>query len=71
MLHVLPNDPLFQELQPLQIAWLVENLSMDADQEIAAMKKHSNKHSQTTSMTSDTIDEQIARHRMEQNAKRD
>ena len=54
-LSKLPNDPLIQELKPLQLVWIIENMAQDAREQAAAMKGQ-NVSSQSFQATEDVVE---------------
>jgi len=38
MFHVLPNDPYFKSLTPLQLSWITENILLDNKEQDAYIK---------------------------------
>ena len=49
-LHVLPSDPNFKNLKPLQIAWLINNILTDKQEQEAYMKGSSGVSTSTVSV---------------------
>jgi len=60
--HVLPNDPLFRKLDPLQLTWITENLILDGREQMKALGKGGKEvSSQTIDATAGFDDEFINR----------
>lgn len=60
--HILPNDPHFQKLSPLQLSWIIENLALDIKERLRSLKDRGIEVETHRFETSD-LDEILARRR--------
>ena len=61
-MHVLPNDPLFKKLEPLQIRWIIDNIIQDNMEQERAFKA-AGKGGTTQTVENEDFEEMIRQRR--------